>query len=208
MLIHSLTSRRNSRRAILTTRDALSAGDRRRFSTVIAETFRRHRVFQDHKNFFIYCSVRSEVETTLVQRYCLHAGKTVSVPLTAPEESRLFPVLLTDPENELAPGSFGIPEPIPPVAARARLHPSAIQVAVLPGLVFDRAGNRLGYGGGYYDRFLAHEAPKALRVGLAFSLQVVESLPAQPHDVPLDLLITEQEVLTWRKVTCDGPPYI
>ena len=68
---------------------------------------------------------------------------------------------------------------------------------MLPGSVFDRAGNRLGYGAGFYDRFLAQEAPRAIRIGLGFSLQLVERLPALAHDIPMNQLITERETLTF-----------
>ena len=63
-------------------------------------------------------------------------------------------------------------------------------------MLFDRRGNRLGYGGGFYDRFLANRAPRALRVGLAFACQISDApLPAEAHDMPLDLLVTEGGIL-------------
>lgn len=81
------------------------------------------------------------------------------------------------------------------------MPPASIDVAIIPGAVFDRCGHRLGYGGGFYDRFLARMAPQATRIGLAFSCQVVDQIPSLPHDVPMDLVITEQEVLTWSRVS-------
>jgi 5-formyltetrahydrofolate cyclo-ligase len=109
--------------------------------------------------------------------------------------------------SQLRPGPFRIPEPpkegVPPVPLEA------IDVLLLPGVAFDPAGHRLGYGAGYYDRYLAplktEEAGDALRlpaspettkrrpllVGLAFSVQVLPALPAEPHDVRVDVLATE-----------------
>lgn len=136
-------------------------------------------------------------------------------------------VNITNPASELAPGYCGIPEPLlfgrakensklpeerkttVPLSAptwqadwasdplQKKLDPKGIEVAVLPGLAFDRRGYRLGYGGGCYDRFLSRYAPQALRVGLAFSCQLVETLPTEAHDVPLHFLVTEKEILSW-----------
>ena len=94
----------------------------------------------------------------------------------------------------LAPGFQGIPEPV--FHPDRVFAPEALDVVVLPGLLFDRNGNRLGYGGGYYDRFLATQAPQALRVGLAFARQLADApIPAEPHDMRLDMLVTEAEIL-------------
>jgi 5-formyltetrahydrofolate cyclo-ligase len=76
------------------------------------------------------------------------------------------------------------------------VEPSIIEVAVIPGTVFDRNGHRLGYGMGFYDRFLVR-APKAIRIGLAFSGQVVERLPTQAHDIHMDIIVTEEGVMVW-----------
>ena len=190
-------ARQRLRKEILASRDAMPAVDRHRFSAIIAEAFVNLPQVMAARRIFLYCGFRSEVETHLLLHRCLQAGKEVSVPLTVPEQNRLVPVAITDPAFELEPGYLGIPEPRPAVAQQGRLEPASIEIAVLPGSVFDRAGNRLGYGAGFYDRFLAQEAPRTIRIGLGFSLQLVERLPALAHDIPLDLLITEQETLTF-----------
>ncbi len=65
----------------------------------------------------------------------------------------------------------------------------------MPGVAFDRSGHRLGYGGGFYDRFLARLPARALRIGVAFDQQVLDELPAEEHDQPVDLVVTPSEVL-------------
>ena len=132
----------------------------------------------------------------LLQR-CLAEGKSVSVPQTVPQQSELLAVAITNPATDLAPGYKGIPEPIPSLAELRRVNPQSIDIAIIPGAVFDRSGYRLGYGGGYYDRFLVKKAPQAYRIGLAFSLQLVNRIPALSHDAPLDMLITEKDVFVW-----------
>ena len=68
-------------------------------------------------------------------------------------------------------------------------------MVVVPGSVFDRRCGRYGYGGGYFDRFLSIEAPQALRIGLAFSLQVLPEIPLKTHDQRMDIIVTENEIL-------------
>ena len=105
----------------------------------------------------------------------------------------MIPLLIQNPEKDLVPGYYGIPEPDPQKSLR--VDPREIDAAVIPGSVFDIHGGRLGYGGGYYDRFLVNDAPQAKRIGLAFEMQVVENVPVQPHDQPLDILITEKRTV-------------
>ena len=188
--------RRQLRLQYLAARAQLPPTARAAQSREIVDSVMGLAVFQETACVFIYCSYQSEVETWELIRRCLAAGKTVSVPLTEPKDSRMSAVVVTDPARDLIPGYRGILEPNP--AASLRLQsPSQIEAAIIPGAVFDRAGNRLGYGGGYYDRFLSGAAVQALRIGLAFSIQVADCLPALPHDAAMDWLITEQETLAW-----------
>lgn len=146
------------------------------------------------KSVLLYCAFRSEVATATLAERLLALGKTVCVPLTVPEKQSMLPLVLHD-YGALQPGYQGIPEPR---WREAALFPAlSLDIVILPGLLFDRRGNRLGYGGGYYDRFLSGNAPQALRLGLAFSCQLVDLIPAEPHDMRLDILITEQETIRW-----------
>lgn len=98
--------------------------------------------------FFIYLYFRSEVRTLDIVRQCLAEGKTVTVPLTVANESRLLAVRITDPQNQLEPGYCTIPEPVPSLVPKSVVEPAKIDVVIVPGSVFDRFGGRLGYGGG------------------------------------------------------------
>lgn len=196
MTENQAADRRQLRLQYLAARGQLSQAERAVFSRKIVDSVMGLPVFQKTARVFIYCSYQSEVETWDLIRRCLAAGKAVSVPLTAPQESRMSAVVVTDPARDLIPGYRGILEPNPATSLRLQ-SPSQIDAAIIPGAVFDRAGNRLGYGGGYYDRFLSGAAVQALRIGLAFSVQVADRLPALPHDAPMDWLITEQETLAW-----------
>ena len=178
-------------------RDQLPLVERDAGSEQIFNTLVSLPLFQEKRIFFIYCHYRSEVRTIPLLARCLEMGKTVSVPLSQPQQAQMEAVVITDSIHDLFPGYLGIPEPRPPLAQNRVLLPVAIEVAIIPGVVFDRCGHRLGYGMGFYDRFLAQAAPQAIRIGLAFSCQLVDRIPAQPHDVPMDMVLTEQEVLSW-----------
>ena len=150
--------------------------------------------FRRCRTVMFYASFRSEVETATAIARCLAAGILVALPLSVPERRQLLPYLVDNPARDLRPGYCGIPEPDP---ARTRIvRPAQIEAVVVPGSVFDLRGGRLGYGGGYYDRFLAMEAPAALRIGLALELQLTPgNLPLAPHDQFMHYLVTEDRVI-------------
>jgi len=192
------------RTQILTARNSLPPEERQRKSRAIAERLLALPEFSGAHRVFSYVSFRSEVETLPLITHCLNRGVTVSVPLTLPAEHRLLAYAITDPRRDLAPGYYGILEP---AEALPLVNPAAIEVVVVPGSVFDVQGGRLGYGGGFYDRFLQGAAPQALRIGLAFDLQVVAAVPLKSHDQQLDYLITETRTIHLeRKTPCPEKP--
>lgn len=140
-----------------------------------------------------FVSWRDEVDTHALIKALFAAGKRVAVPCVPPERLRLEHSFISD-FAALIPGTFGILEPSPGPLAHPAPANTRFDVIFVPGLAFDRAGNRLGYGRAYYDQFLA--GTKALKIGLAFALQIVEDVPVAPHDQRVDMIITEQEVIS------------
>lgn len=139
----------------------------------------------------LYVSTNKEVDTREIIQKALQEGKQVIVPLTRKKKRRIVPCLLKS-WGDLAPGNYGILEP-----QKAQSFPLAdIELVIVPGVAFDREGRRLGRGKGYYDRFLAHLSPTIPRIGLAFQTQMVEKVPIQGSDIPVDVIITETGV--WR----------
>lgn len=185
-------TRNSLRRKILAQRDSLSQVERQQKSQAIHELLWTLPTFCNAATLLAYVNFRSEVETLPLITAWLARGRELCVPLTDPGSHRLIPYLLTDPVCQLRPGYCGIPEPDP--ARCQAIDPARIDAVLVPGSVFDRQGGRLGYGGGYYDRFLADEAPQAVRIGIAFELQVVAAVPLLPHDQPLQFLVTETGV--------------
>lgn len=197
-------ARTTLRTEILAARDALPAEERQQKSRSITERLLALPEFAGAGSVFAYVSFRSEVETLPLITHCLSRGVMVSTPLTLPREHRLLAYAITDPSRDLVPGYCGILEPRQTLPL---VDPASIEIVVTPGSVFDAKGGRLGYGGGYYDRFLQGAAPQALRIGLAFDLQVVAGLPLKSHDQQLDYLITETRTIHLvRKTVCAEKP--
>lgn len=178
-------------------RDALGKIERSRASSYIAESVCALPEVIRARNILLYCAFRTEVETEQLSKSLLHMKKKLCMPLVKPLEKELLPMIIDEEDYPLQPGYCGIPEPVWCTSRCAAAE--HLDIVILPGLVFDKNGNRLGYGGGYYDRFLACKAPQALRLGLAFSCQLVPSIPAQNHDMRLDILVTEKEILRWSR---------
>jgi 5-formyltetrahydrofolate cyclo-ligase len=130
-----------------------------------------------------YYSIGTEVRTEGVLEAARKMGKSVSLPRLSGEKISFFE--FSD-ETDLVPGEFGILEPNPRSAA------TIPEVLVVPGIAFDSRGYRLGYGKGYYDRYLS-EFP-TYSIGLAFSIQIVDKIPNTDHDVPLNALATEKGI--------------
>jgi 5-formyltetrahydrofolate cyclo-ligase len=191
--------RSSLRKQILGRRDQLSKTDRHMKSRAIMHNFLTLPELGQLATLFIYANFRSEVETFELIARCLNQGKRVAVPLVEASTHSMLPLLIKDPENDLVPGYYGIPEPDPKKCPQVEAE--RIDIAVIPGSVFDVKGGRLGYGGGYYDRFLLNDAPQATRIGFAFELQVVEQVPLLAHDQPLDILVTEKRIVDTRHQT-------
>jgi 5-formyltetrahydrofolate cyclo-ligase len=184
------------RRRSLAFRDLLNPAERQAKSKRIHQHFLELTNRYDLKSFFLFVSFKSEVETHDLIVQLLELDKIVSVPLVSVKERTMTAVRLMNPEQDLVPGYNGILEPSLNIVAERKVNPRSIDIVVLPGSAFDRRGARLGYGGGFYDRFLAQEIlPSALRVALAFEIQIQEEVPQQPHDMPVDFVVTEQGVI-------------
>ena len=187
------------RKDTLIKRDKLSSIEQRDLGQLIMDRVLSMAKFQSAATVFIYVDFRSEVATRPLIDHMLKCGKKVVVPVTLVQNKDLLAVSITDPDKELAPGYCSIPEPIIEIREKQMLSPDRIDIIFLPGSVFDERGGRMGYGGGYYDRFVSAKAPQAVRVGLAYELQMVQSAPLQVHDEFLDFIVTEKRIITGRR---------
>lgn len=138
----------------------------------------------------VYVSKPPEVETRGLIAALNNRGVLVVVPIIERETRSLRLSALPDP-GVLVQSTFNVPEPI---GHEIPVRPENIQAVVVPMLGFDSEGNRLGYGAGYYDRFL-HRYPHPKKIGIAFSCQQVESIPADENDIMMDCIITEKVII-------------
>lgn len=174
------------RREVLALRNALPPAELEGMSKSICRRFARLPVLKDCKSVMIFLSFGSEVNTDYIIERLWRQGKKVFVPLCKPEtrEMEIFPIASF---ADVEPGYFGIREPKkniqPPVSK------DAIDMVLVPAVAFDRKGFRVGYGGGYYDRFLA--GMKAPKLGLAFSCQIIPAVPVGEYDQAVESVITE-----------------
>jgi len=138
-----------------------------------------------------YLDFRNEVKTgELIQR-TMKMGKKVTVPATDPENIRLTPSLLLAFPEDLKPGSWGILEPAPDCFRPVK--PGEIDIIIVPGVAFDEKGNRIGYGKGFYDRFL--NETNAFSIAPVFEMQIRPAFSPGAHDRPVDCLVTEERVI-------------
>ncbi len=137
------------------------------------------------KSILLYYPHKNEINTLPLINIFLKQGKTVLLPKVQNQD--IIPVIFKD-FSQLKEGYAGIKEP-----EGESLPPEEIDVVIVPGVAFDKKGHRLGYGKGYYDRFLSKT--NASKIGLAYDFQIVDNLPAEEHDIPLDFIITPTQII-------------
>jgi 5-formyltetrahydrofolate cyclo-ligase len=142
------------------------------------------------RTVLIFYSFGSEVPTAGLAAHLAASGKRVLLPYLH-EGTMAAAEFLPGREGSLVRAGYGPKEP----AERRAVPPTEVDVVVVPGLAFDRTGHRIGYGGGFYDRYLAAAPPGATRVGIAFHAQVLPSVPHGLEDEPVDIVVTEREVI-------------
>ncbi len=178
------------RQQYLIMRRATSSVVRESADELIRKQLERLPEYQKAELVLSYVSFGDEVDTHAIIESALAAGKQVAVPLSVKKEKSLRFYTITS-TADLRPGMLGIMEPVPDEERLVTPEMGKGSVCLVPGLVFDGEGFRIGYGGGYYDRFLAFYMGEKL--GLARTMQVSSNpLPRGAHDVHVDTLVTEQ----------------
>ena len=172
------------RRAIGEKKRAMTRDEIERASERLAEKFLQTKFYRDCRSIYAYLSYNQEVRTDVLIRRAIQEGKRVAVPKVYGDEMCF---LWLDDPNQVAPGAYGIPEPI----ADEPIADDDTALVLMPGLAFDPEGRRLGYGGGFYDRFLAKE-PNHPLVALCYGFQMFDHLETEPHDIPVDLVIADE----------------
>ena len=151
-------------------------------SARLGEQFRACELYKNAKTIYGYLPYNQEVRTVPMLEQAIRDGKAVAVPKCYGEEMRFL--YINDFVNEVAPGYANIPEPI----ADEPVADDKTALVLMPGLAFDPQGHRIGYGGGFYDRFLSAE-PDHPTLALCYGFQMVEHLQTEEFDIPVDMVL-------------------
>ncbi len=180
------------RKDILKARAGLSEAEADRFSRSVFANILKSGLLENKRSIMTYLDFRNEVGTSDLIRYALSGQLMVSIPVCIPETKELVAARIFS-LDELSAGHYGILEPRP---EKIRITDSStLDIVFTPGAAFDRQGNRIGYGAGYYDKFFKRMGKEVLKVALAYSLQVVDFVPSDAYDIPVDIIVTENEII-------------
>lgn len=149
------------------------------------------------RRIMVYLDFRNEVRTGDLVAGAMADAKNIAVPVTDRAKVSLTPSLIINFPGDLQPGPWGILEPKP--QALRPLDPAELDVVITPGVAFDLSGYRIGYGRGYYDRFLRRTGAGAIFIGLAYDFQVLPDIFPGPHDIPVHIIITEDRIIRINK---------
>ena len=181
-----MEDKRELRKHILTLRDNLSLDTRKQYDKEIFSKLINKDCYKDCKCIFIFVSYKSEIDTHSIIKKALEDKKVVCVPKVISKQEGMKAVQITD-FNQLKPGCQGILEP---VDFKCEVDVKKIDLVIMPGVAFDLNGGRIGYGGGFYDRFLVDVRKEVPKVALAYDIQIVDKVPMNELDMRVDDIIT------------------
>jgi len=169
----------------------MSPQERVQRSKKVCQNLIRTEQFEGVDTVMAYLSLPHEVDTSEAILYAWQMGKTVAAPKISWQQRHMIPVEIKTLDTGFATEVNGLRNPV-----KGQPVPfEEIGMVITPGLGFDRNGNRLGRGASYYDKFFTHDGLNAIKCGLAFSEQVVDEIAVSDHDVPVDMLVTDETVM-------------
>ncbi len=186
------------REKLLKRRDAIPPELKSAKESAIEDRLFSQDIFKKARSILLYVSFRSEVDTRKFLHDIIKLGKKLVLPLVDTRHKVLKLYEIKNPD-ELKPGYMGIPEP--GILRYRRCSLKDIDLVIIPGTGFDPNGNRLGYGGGYYDKLLSMEARELAEIdhittiALAFEEQIGEEIPSEPHDIKVDMIVTDERII-------------
>ncbi len=185
-----ILEKKKLRKYIQDKRDALSIKEREIKSRAAAEKFFSTKDYIKARNILICYPFRSEINTKIIIEDALNKGKKIILPRVDKNKLNLY--FVNNLKDKLGKGAYGIMEPDPLLCKRTKA--ADIDLAVTPGIGFDKNFNRLGYGGGFFDRLFPYLPKRAKKVALCFDIQVMPNIPVAKNDKKIDILITESKI--------------
>mgnify|MGYP001437148863 CR=1 FL=1 len=174
-------------------RKALSKEEIKEKSSKIKENLYSLEEFKKAKNILFYVSFNDEVDThEIIKELLANKEKNIIVPYVV-KNNPILQLSEIKNFNELEPKTWGILEPKDEFIRKFDIE--NVDLVIIPGIVFDQNGHRIGYGYGYYDRFLKKLDKNVVKIGFGFEFQIVDKIPEEKHDVPVDIMVTEKRVI-------------
>ncbi len=173
------------RKRLINKREALTEEERKRLSEGIVKNLLSLRSLMEADKVLMFCPHRGEPDITPLFSWALQKGKILLLPKVEGQELKLIRV---EDYTNLSPGAFCILEPL----EGDEVSPEEVGLSLIPGVAFDKEGYRIGYGKGYYDRLLGRIG--GLRVGVCYEFQILEEVPRDDWDMPVDLVVTEEKI--------------
>ncbi|MVX62750.1 5-formyltetrahydrofolate cyclo-ligase [Clostridium chromiireducens] len=183
------------RKEILTKRKDIDNVEKEKMDKKILNKFYESKFYKDATNIFVYISYDSEIDTRLIINKALKDNKKIYVPRTE-FETRIMDAVEIKSFDNLIKSNYGILEPS---KNEPCINPNELDLIVVPGVAFDRNGGRMGYGAGFYDRYFKKitkdNIERIIKLALAYNFQVLDKVPMNEQDVPVDFIITEKEFI-------------
>lgn len=167
-------------------------------SEIIRKKILSLREIKESKNIMIYVSYRSEVSTNKLIISLLNNNKRIFAPYCIKDEKRMEVVEIENPDQDLEKGAYGIKEPAKRIRNN-KIDPKNLDIVVVPAVAFSKSGYRVGYGGGYYDRFLERLANKTISIGINYEEMLFDKVPKEDHDLAVDMVVTDKRLLRINK---------
>lgn len=182
-------NKKDIRRDILIKRNYTSQIDRKEWNNSIFSKFINSDLYKKANKLFIYVSYSSEVNTIEIINRALLDKKDIYIPKTYKESKSMIAIKINS-LNELIVDKYGIHEPT--VVDESKIG-TDFDLIIMPGVAFDECGNRIGYGGGYYDKYICLLEKNIKKVALAYEIQIVEKIESETHDIKVDYIITNEK---------------
>ena len=191
-LINTDNEKKQLRKKMLALRDRLTRKQVGTASRACLENILSFPFFKDHEWIYFFLAFNKEIDTLSMMEAFRNAGKRLAVPRVEGKEMHFYEIRSLD---DCRPGAMGILEPYKEVSSHGNLlRVTEPGLMLMPGLAFDKDRNRLGYGGGFYDRYLCgHEGLRT--VGICYDFQIIDHVPAESHDLRPEALISDRRIL-------------
>ncbi len=183
----------NFRKKVISLRNEQSSNFVDTHSNKIISNLLALKEFKTASTIMIYLDFNNEVKTDYLAKFLINSGKNVLVPITLKKERLLIPSQIKNLDSDLAIGTYGIREPKDECKRITSID--SIDILIVPAVAFDINKYRLGYGGGFYDRFIEKLRKDAITIGIAFDFQVFNTIPKESHDAKLDYIVTESRII-------------